>query len=342
MKPPAEMTRLDFLKLASGVLGGMGIPASASSPDRKPVDPDYIAKGLTAMANAQTWFDAHWGAGILAGYYLCRDHPLDGETKLSIQAQMDAVVETRGEQFAPIKAEPSDEALLPNISKALRPAMDGGLRAHGHAVIFASLALRALRDAPHMAQPSLVDRLCGLSRQIARLKPQVPSSGSQPYANTQEVIEATFTSLARFRPLLGHPDIKRPNFTHMVTHTEALMNLEALGEHELARMGHTGHQIHVSAPVPHVPSADHAEAEPVALEDVMNGRFWSESGNTERWKKPWNQKANPNGDWIASGHLFKVLYSYHRLMGRISDTNQIKLVSAILLERYMNPAVQGG
>ena len=346
MKSIAAMTRQDFLKLASGVLVGVGIPkqsfGSGTVFEALELDAEYLAKGLTAMANAETWFDAHWGAGILAGYYLCRDHPLDAETKLGIEAQMEAVIGVRGTQFLPIKESPTDETLIAKIGVALRPAMNAGLRAHGHAVIFASLAMRALRDAPHMAQPAVIDKLCALSKQIARLSPQRPSSPTKPYRDTQAMIEATFTSLARFRPLLGHPEIKRPNFTHMVTHTEALMNLEVLGEVELARAGHTGHRVHISAPVPEIPELMNAEPEPVALKDVTNGRFWTQAENTEHWKKPWNQRLNPNGDWIASGHLFKVLYSHHRLMSRISDVNQVKLVSAILLERYMNPAVQGG
>jgi len=46
--------------------------------------------------------------------------------------------------------------------------------------------------------------------------------------------------------------------------------------------------------------------------------------------------------WIAKGHLFKVLYSYHRLVRRIHDLEKVKLCSRILLERYLNPSVQGG
>jgi hypothetical protein len=40
--------------------------------------------------------------------------------------------------------------------------------------------------------------------------------------------------------------------------------------------------------------------------------------------------------------LFKVLYSYHRLIRRVEDTEKVKLCSRILLERYMDPNVQGG
>jgi hypothetical protein len=78
------------------------------------------------------------------------------------------------------------------------------------------------------------------------------------------------------------------------------------------------------------------------LDVVMNKDYWNNETNQNRWNKKWNLKENPNGDWIASGHLFKVLYSYHRLIGRVKDKEKVKLCSMILLERYMNPEVRGG
>ncbi len=66
------------------------------------------------------------------------------------------------------------------------------------------------------------------------------------------------------------------------------------------------------------------------------------SENQNRWRRKWNATHNRNGDWIAAGHLFKVLYSYHRLIGRMEDKEKVQLCSRILLERYMNPDVQGG
>lgn len=96
-------------------------------------------------------------------------------------------------------------------------------------MIFASLSVKALRDAPQMAQPAVIQGLCGLSRQIAGISPQKSVGPETLYADTQAMIKATFDSLARSKGLLGHPSILRPNFTHMTTHTEALLNLEMMG-----------------------------------------------------------------------------------------------------------------
>ena len=345
------MNRQEFLKLYAGIVGGLSIPGvlgeSAHAADSASVkgivlDESYLVKGLTAMVRASTWFPAHWGAGILAGYYLCRDNSLGEETTLGIKKQLDAAIASQPQQFAPLPDEAADEALIEEIPKALLPAMQGGLRAHGHAVIFASLSVKAMRDAPHMARPSVIKALCGLSRQIAKHTLEKPKSAETSYADTQTMIEALFDSLARFQPLLGCPSIRRPNFTHMVTHTEALMNLEMMGYADLARAGHPGHHAHLDAPVPAVDSAIPTAAESVSLEAVMSTGYWADPKNQERWNQKFGIPNNPNGDWIASGHLFKVLYSYHRLIARLEDKEKVKLCSQILLERYINPDVQGG
>jgi len=74
----------------------------------------------------------------------------------------------------------------------------------------------------------------------------------------------------------------------------------------------------------------------------MSRDYWSDQENQDCWSREWSVKDNPNGHWVAFGHLFKVLYSYHRLIARVADKEKVKLCGKILLERYMNPEVQGG
>ena len=193
-----------------------------------------------------------------------------------------------------------------------------------------------------MAQPSLVQKLCRLSQQIARSKPQPPVDPAFAYANSGEMVEATFDSLVRFKELLGHAQVPRPNFTHMVTHTEALLNLEAMGYAELARLGHAGQRTHISVEVPVLDPSQTTTKGPATLSAMMSADFWNEAENQRRWREKWNREENPNGDWIASGHLFKVLYSFHRLMPHVADQEKVRTCAAVLLERYMNPFVQGG
>lgn len=74
----------------------------------------------------------------------------------------------------------------------------------------------------------------------------------------------------------------------------------------------------------------------------MSTRYWRDEQNVASWKKAWNQSSNPNGYWVAFGHLFKVLYSHHRLIEQIEEPERVQLCTMILLERYLNPDVRGG
>jgi len=345
------MNRREFVELSTRIIGGLSIPgvlggftSAADTGVRKnsALDDSYLEKGLIGMARAKGWFYAHWGAAVLAGYYLCKENCLDEQTATAVKKQLDALIRLRAAQFAPLPEEPANERLIAKVAVALCPAIQGGLRAHGHAVIFASLSTRALRDAPQMAQPALIESLCGLSSQIARKEPEKPAHEAAAYADTQAMIEATFDSLVRFKDLLGRHSIRRPNFTHMVTHTEALMNLAMMGYQDLARTGYAGHRVHIGAPVPKFDSEIHADGGRATLEAVMSENYWENEQNLDRWNREWNETDNPNGYWVAFGHLFKVLYSYHRLIRRVDDEEKVRLCSMILLERYLNPNVQGG
>lgn len=350
-----KIDRKEFFQVSAGLIGGLSIPgllgetgygASAREGETTGLDESYLEKGLTAMAQAiaqeKGWFLAHWGAAVISAYYLCQENPLDEETISGIGKQLDSLIGLNAEQFSPLPEASPNEKLIEKIPAALEPAVAGGLRAHGHAVIYASLSVKALRDVPHMAQPMLIEKLCGLSRQIARKKPEAPAN-PEPYADSQEMIEATFDSFTRFEPLLGFPSVKRPNFTHMTTHTEALMNLEQMEYGDVSRAGQLGHRAHIGAPVPEFdPAAETRVETPASLEDIVSPGYWENEANIDLWNKKWGVDENPNGYWVAFGHLFKVLYAYHRLVRRVEDGEKVRLCSRILLERYFNPQVDGG
>lgn len=120
------------------------------------------------------------------------------------------------------------------------------------------------------------------------------------------------------------------------------MNLEMMGYKDLAKAGHAGHRAHISAPVPQIDPNSHPKVNHVTLQEVMKKSYWQNEKNLARWNKKQDLTSNRNGDWVAAGHLFKVLYSYHRLIKRVKDPEKIRLCSMILLERYINPDVQGG
>lgn len=339
--------RREFGGLFAGILCGLGIGGLAEASDGKgtshvSLDDSYLEKGLIGMARSKGWFNAHLGAAVLAGYYMCQENRLSDGTVAGIKKQLDTLIEIHKDQFAPFPKLVADKSLIEEVPTSLAPAVEGGLRAHGHAVIYTALSTRALRDVPHMSCSPIIRRICAHNGVIAKKKPESPRVPSD-YADTQVMVEALFDSLARFKPLWGRPSVRRPNFTHMTTHTEALMTLEGLGYTNLVKTGQLGHQAHISEPVPDFDPNEHPlEKHRVKLEDVMSEGFWENEENQKQWKGAWNATNNRNGYWVAFGHLFKVLYSYNRLIGRIEDKEKVRLCSEILLERYINPNVEGG
>ncbi|MCB1232979.1 MAG: hypothetical protein KDN19_22230 [Verrucomicrobiae bacterium] len=345
------LLRRNFVRISFGVIGGLGIPgifdgkieaAETSSLGGHSLDDSYLEKGLTGMARSKGWFNAHLGAAVLAGYYLCRENSFSDALVASIGEQLDGLIRAHEKQFTPFGNLSGDESLIEKVPASLRPAVEGGLRAHGHAVIYTALSVRAMRDAPNLADPRIIQLLESHNAEIAKKQPKKPEI-RKDYADTQAMIEALFDSLSRFEPLLGRPSVERPNFTHMTTHTEALMTLDSMGYQELVKTGQLGHQAHIGEPVPTFDPAEHPLDERIStLAHVMSEEFWQDEENLAEWNQPWNMKKNPNGYWLAFGHLFKVLYSYHRLIGHIEDKEKVALVSRILLERCVNPAVSGG
>lgn len=339
--------RREFVGLIGGIFGGLGIGKFAEADDSDTsngmsLDESYLEQGLTGMARSKGWFNAHLGAAVLAGYYMCKENQLSHGTVAGIKKQLDALIQIHKTQFTRFPEMAADKSLIEDVPQALAPAIQGGLRAHGHAVIYTALSTRALRDVPHMATSAIINELCAHNGTIAKMKP-VPPKDRSDYADTQAMVEALFDNLARFKPLLGHPTVRRPNFTHMTTHTEALMSLDAMGYTELAKAGQLGHQAHIGEPVPEFDPQKHPLKESrVSLEEVMSEGYWESEDNQKQWNNAWNEESNPNGYWVAFGHLFKVLYSYHRLIGRIEDKDKVRLCSEILLERYINSNVHGG
>ncbi len=94
----AKMNRKEFVKLCTGIIGGLGIhqvfgdSVNAGPKDNNALSDSYLVKGLTAMAKTKGWFGAHWGASILAGYYLCQENNLNDETAAAIKKQLDNII----------------------------------------------------------------------------------------------------------------------------------------------------------------------------------------------------------------------------------------------------------
>ncbi len=294
------------------------------------------------MARADDWFGAHWGAALIAGSFLCAEAGLTEEAQSAIRAELDVLRVKKQEACRAFAHAPRQEDFIVPLKDSLLAAMDGGLREHGHAVIYTSLALRALQELPHLAIPAIVDPICGWNRVIAKVRPHAAPEDTTLYRDERHLVDATLMGLLRFEALVGHPGIHRPNFTHWITHTEALRRFKLEGFGDVWEAGCAGHRAHVATEVPVIRGADSADRTGVSLAAIQAESFWRDASRQEVWHEPWSLRGNPNGDWIAAGHLFKVLYAFFHVTREIQDDVLVQRCARILFERYFDPEVLGG
>ena len=152
----------------------------------------YLSKGLNALARAHQVSNmaGHLGASVVAGYFVGEQRPdLDEEVYEGIEDDLERVIAgqsvfgtktyrqatiTDSEMFAPFPKEKPNESLIDGIAEALDKNLDKP-RESGHNVIFASIAIRALKEHPDLAIPSVVD---GIRKLITRFDKSHPGSGN--------------------------------------------------------------------------------------------------------------------------------------------------------------------
>jgi len=231
------------------------------------IDVDYLPKGLNAMARAHqvNTMSGHLGAAVVAGHFIGEQHP-DLEEKVcdGIEAELERII--RGESvfspkkgaalsapamFEPFARERPEGRLTDGIAEALSRNIDRA-RESGHNVIFAALAIRALKDHPDMATPSITD---GIRKLIAGFDNALPGSGyygkEKGRIKGREVILPSGDGIAPFTDLttmantvvddlIAHAAQRREGFGgpwHVINHAAALAELARYGYRELAVKG---------------------------------------------------------------------------------------------------------
>lgn len=345
------MNRKFFLHTTSGIISGLCIPgisvrSSIKLNDKSThkLDESYLIKGLMAMTRSKGWFDAHWGASIISGYYLCTENKMSTSVFLRVKKQLDTIIRMNKNKFKLPNNELKNLKTKKSLINELKKTMIGGLRAHGHATIFVSLALKAIEDVPKMMREDVINALIQICRSISTKPPiKIKSEKIERYKNDKEMVESTFSNICKYKLFLGDLTFKRPNYTHIVTHTDALVNLRKMGYEELFHYGQLAYNVHLDNKIPEKLNVQKKKITLGGnnLDVVMNKNYWNYE-NENMWKQKWDVNNNPNGDWVAAGHLFKVLSSYHRLIKLMNDKEKVGICSQVLLERYLNPKVKGG
>ena len=256
-----------------------------------------------ARAHPVSAMSGHLGAAVVAGYFIGEQHPdLDEKVYTGIEAELERII--RGESvfspkkdaalnapamFEPFAKEQPQENLIDGIADALWRNINS-TRESGHNVIFASIAIRALKDHPDLATPSITD---GVRKLIARFDNASPGSGY--YGKARGRIDGRKILLPRNDGIPPFPDLqamadavvddliqhvaqRREGFGgpwHVINHAAALAELSRHGYRELALKGLPAFQEHfrLFKTVPDV--SEELGAETPTADAPLTPDFWS-------------------------------------------------------------------
>ena len=299
---------------------------------------DYLPKGLNAMARAHqvSPMSGHLGAAVVAGYFIGEQHPdLDEKVCDGIEAELERI--SRGvsvfspkpnatlkapAMFEPFGKERPQEDLIDGIAEALARNINRA-RESGHNVIFASIAIRALKDHPDLATPSVVD---GIRRLIGGFDNASPGSGyygkEKGRINGRKIklagddgigpvpnLEAMANSVAD--DLIQHAAQRREGFGgpwHVINHAAALAELSHHGYRELAIKGLPAFREHfrLFKTIPDV--SDEQGAETPTADAPLTPNFWTP-------EKIRRERAHLT-------HRIKTIYGFDTLAELVSDKQQ--------------------
>jgi hypothetical protein len=220
------------------------------------VSDEYLAKGITGLARAvdHSWAQGHFGCAVIATYFLCAENDLPEPTVKGLQVELDKMIASRSHLFMPIETTDGCAELLRDIPEALSGSVSK-LCPGGHNVIYASLALKALKRMPEMITPEIIG---GIRRLI-------DSFNDMPLQNNYHGIDVTELSADlddtipkysgdgmiagfTFREVLKFVEMYyeiQGIVGHLITHAQSLVELSRLGYPDLARRGYDAHRLHV-------------------------------------------------------------------------------------------------
>jgi hypothetical protein len=296
---------------------------------------DYLAKGLYAMARAHhvNTMAGHLGAAIVAGCLITENHPnLDEKVYAGIKAELDRIVYGESvfspgenaaisvnEMFTPLPKTPSKENLIDGIAQALTHNINQ-TRQSGHNVIFAAIAIRALKRHPEFATPAITDGIRKLiagfndvtpgtayyGKEKGRIdgrKVMLPEEGTfPPYSDLQTMATVVLDTL------IQHASERRQGYGglwHVINHAAALSELAEYGYQELAIIGLAAHHQHMQLwkTLPNV--TDELGAETPTKDDPRQPVYW-QSNDLRR-------------DRARLTHRIKTFYGFDTLVELVED-----------------------
>ena len=242
------------------------------------IDRIYLEKGINALARAHhmSSMAGHLGASLIAGFYIgVQRQNLPSEVIQGIEGDLQRVIHgesvfgkrmsknsklTDQELFEPFSHQTPDESLIDGIAESLAQSIDQP-RQSGHNVIFGSLAIRALKDHPEYATPTVVD---GIRRLMNRFVGQTPGSGyygkkrgriqgNKITPNTSDETPDYNTIADMANAVLDEainqdPSVHRIGYgglVHIINHAAAIVDLADYGYDDLAQKAVLSHRKHL-------------------------------------------------------------------------------------------------
>ena len=347
------MNRIEFFKLSSGIIGGLSIPGlfggtahavDAESGRHVALDDSYLLKGLNALARAHRMsaMSGHLGASLVAGYFIRKQRPnLDPEVYKGIEGDLDQVMTgqsvfgskmtkssklTDSALFEAFPKEKPDESLVDGIAEALAKNITTP-RESGHNVIFASIAIHALKERPEFATPSIVE---GIRKLIGRFDNAHPGSGyygkgkgrikgnkitlpdgpdgTPPYTDVKGMVDAVLDEILNLDPKVhvqGYGGL-----VHVNNHAAAITDLARYGYTELVPAAVASHRQHLRLwrNLPNV--ADEFGPAPYSEFNPYTAAYWTSD------KLPY--------DRALLTHRVKTMFGFDELVEAIDDAAKEK------------------
>lgn len=303
------------------------------------IDYRYLSSGVYALARAHLMKNSmagHLGAAVVAGYFIGEQRPdLAPETVAGIEDDLERVM--RGESvfgkkmaksspvsdaelFEPFPKEKPQENLIDAIAEALGEGI-AKPRQSGHNVIFASIAIRALRAHPDLATPSIVDGIVRLTRLFRSTHPGSGLYGKgrgRLRGNQVEIPDTDTTPEYDDIPGMGRavldelinqdPAIHRQGYgglVHINNHAAAIIELAQCGYPELIAPAVASHRVHLQLWRNLPDLAD--ELGPMKV-----------SAHTPHSPGYWKQETIPY-DRALLTHRVKTMYGFDELVGQLDE-----------------------
>jgi hypothetical protein len=215
---------------------------------------DLLSSGMASLAQAgetPTWFTGHFGAAAIAGYFLLNDFSLEPPVVRLIGAKLDLMVESFPTLFPPSPAAEAREDEACAIVRELESAI-ATVANSGHAVIYGSLALRAMRQDPALQTASACRNIAALIAAASQHDPDryygwgdiagvdVPDEAIAKDASIDELTRIAVSECALVYPdeeIAGKRHFFNGEKIHGVTLAQALADLSASGHDALAQKG---------------------------------------------------------------------------------------------------------